>query len=155
MFHGEIFKSTATAPRLACLRLWLVNKVYYVSLLLVFATIFIIYFTTNEWAATTVVFVETQDEGIKYCDSYTQSQSQFNLFRGFGLIIEASGMKRTKTSFAIRHRFNEFNILNVASIHALLSENRIERKKSKYFKCSYQVFPVHQIGFKKSLSTLA
>lgn len=85
----------------------------------------------------------------KYCDSYTQ-------FHNISIPLAFIGAERTKASFAIRRVFHEFNILVERCLDSrdLVSPSRrieAERKKSKHFKCSYQVFPVDHIGFLKSL----
>lgn len=123
-------------------------------LLLVFARIAIIYTrsTTTNVAGVGRRLLRSSSGRVrneKYCDSYTQ-------FHHISIPLAFIGAKRTKASFAIRRVFHDFNILVDRCLNSrdLVSSSRrieAERKKSKHFKCSYQVFPVDHIGFSKSL----
>lgn len=108
-----------------------------------------------------MVFVETQDE--KYYDSYTRSPSQFNSFDwGNEKNIKKLKKSRKRTKHPLQFGIALMN-LTFSLVHARFvvsmppnaASIESERKKSKYFKCSYQVFPVHHRGFMKSFSTLA
>lgn len=51
--------------------------------------------------------------------------------------------------------FIEKGTVQLSSLHHIQPETKIDLsgKRSKYFKCSYQVFPVHHVGFMKFLLT--
>lgn len=80
---------------------------------------------------TTIFWVGTRQRSLyllkhktikKYYDAYTQFPQQFN-----------SNLLDLFSSFAIRRSLMNLTFEFVASIHALCWNNRIERKKSKYF----------------------
>lgn len=126
-------------------------------LLLVFARIAIIYTrsTTTNVAGVgrkIALVVESAVEGYETRNILIPTHN----FHNISIPLAFIGAERTKASFAIRRVFHEFNIPDDRCLDSrdLVSPSRrieAERKKSKHFKCSYQVFPVDHTGFLKSL----